>query len=263
MQAEGSALAARFSGNWEQCLDHDDQGRIFLDFDPDLFKHILFYLRSRAMLSSPDDKVPFPQVGQDKQHAFRDLIKYLALEDFMGCVPSTALCLVAAHPDIRLQAGVAETTSKSDYYRSINMGHLTSEVCYMKCKVHVIKQWMFFGIAAGIDVAADGTQHVPYADPSSFGWAAPRQQYRFGKDVGSDIQMQSGDCILLKADLAQNKLSMRCTAGRPSAAGQHTEMTFTLTPKQRKKAFFHVILFWSGDKVELLPVTPEDQLLFP
>jgi len=33
-QAEGSSLAARFNGSdlMEQCLDRDDQGRIFLDF---------------------------------------------------------------------------------------------------------------------------------------------------------------------------------------------------------------------------------------
>ena len=89
IQAEGSALAARFSGNWEQCLDHDDQGRIFLDFDPELFKHILLYLRTR-MLSSPDDIILLPQFDGHKQQAFNKLIRYLALEEYMGCADRTA-----------------------------------------------------------------------------------------------------------------------------------------------------------------------------
>ncbi|KAL0028555.1 hypothetical protein WJX79_001387 [Trebouxia sp. C0005] len=83
-QAEGSCLAARFNGLWEQCLDHDDQGRIFLDFDPYCFQLILFYLRSRTLLSSAEATATLPEVEPCKRRAFLDLVKYLALEEYMG-----------------------------------------------------------------------------------------------------------------------------------------------------------------------------------
>lgn len=35
-----------FSGRWEQNVDQDADGRIFLDFDPYCFQQILSYLRS-------------------------------------------------------------------------------------------------------------------------------------------------------------------------------------------------------------------------
>ena len=261
VQAEGSALAARFSGHWEQCLDHDNQGHVFLDFDPDLFKHILFYLRSRTMLSSPDDKVPFPQVALDKQHAFENLIKYLALEEYMGCGACTALQFVAAHPSVNLQGQMASAQGDSEGFRSINAGSLAGDVCYMKCKAHVLKRWMFVGVAAGIDVALPGFSHLHYADPSSFGWSTPRQQFCCGKQSSSKIQLQIGDCILLKADFVHHKLSLRRTDS--SSASQHAEMTFTLAQEQHTRAFFHVILYSPDDKVELLQVTPEDHALLP
>ena len=76
VQAVGSALAARFSGHWEECLDHDDQGRIFLDFDPYCFQQIVFYLRSRAIQSDPDATMALPEIVAEKQRAFFDLVRY-------------------------------------------------------------------------------------------------------------------------------------------------------------------------------------------
>lgn len=72
-QAESSSLAARFNGRWEQSLDHDDQGRIFLDFDPYCFQQILFYLRSRTLLSSAAATAALPEIESCKRRAYMDL----------------------------------------------------------------------------------------------------------------------------------------------------------------------------------------------
>lgn len=84
LQARGSTLAAWFSGRWEDCLDRDDQGRTFLDFDPDLFQLILSFLRSCAICSNPDARPKLARADASKQQAFKDLIKYLGLEDYLG-----------------------------------------------------------------------------------------------------------------------------------------------------------------------------------
>ena len=268
VQADGSALAARFSGKWEQCLDHDDQGRIFLDFDPDLFNHILFYLRSRAMLSSPEDKVPYPQVEQHKQQAFNNLVKYLVLEEYMGysCPSNSALHFIAAHPDVNLTEQLATVrTPEWALYRSIKIGPIVGEVCYMKCKLHALHERAFFGIAADVDVAAGDSCYAKemlhassYA--SSYGWTNAYEQWVCGRFSMNDdgITFSAGDWVSLKADFGKNKIF-----ARSSQRFQPAQIILGTATEMRSKAFFHVMLYSPGDQIELMPVTPEDRLLFP
>ena len=85
MQAEGSMLAAMFTGRWEEKLHRDEQGRVFLDYDPHLFQEILSYMRLRAIHNGPSGKAdPMPRMDGDMQYAFQKLVKYLQLEEFMG-----------------------------------------------------------------------------------------------------------------------------------------------------------------------------------
>ncbi len=84
MQAKGSSLAARFSGRWEQCLDRDAQGRVFLDFDPYCFQIVLTYLRARWMDNTLGRITPSPSMTGEKEYKYQGLIKYLGLEDYMG-----------------------------------------------------------------------------------------------------------------------------------------------------------------------------------
>ncbi len=53
-----------FSGRWDQPLDHDSQGRIFLDFEPYCFQQILTSLRCRQLTAGAASKVP----GQVIEH---------------------------------------------------------------------------------------------------------------------------------------------------------------------------------------------------
>lgn len=105
-QAEGSSLAARFNGSdlMEQCLDRDDQGRIFLDFDPYCFQQILFYLRSRGLLSSAEATAAHPEVKPCRRCAYMDLVKFLLLEEYMGYSGSTALQSVQAGSGVEITA---------------------------------------------------------------------------------------------------------------------------------------------------------------
>jgi len=78
-QVEGSFLASMFSGRWEESLDRDHDGRVYLELDPPLFKIIISELRS--MLLNPDhrfDKRELP--SESSEERFRDMIYYLGLE---------------------------------------------------------------------------------------------------------------------------------------------------------------------------------------
>ena len=104
LQAEGSALAAKFNGNWAGCLDRDDEGHIFLDFDPDLFQYILSYLRACTICSGT--KPAPPQISSEHQLAYGDLVRCLLLEEFMGCLDTalqpSQLTIATARPGLSI-----------------------------------------------------------------------------------------------------------------------------------------------------------------
>merc|ERR1712216_101693 len=73
-----------FSGRWEKSFDIDDEGRIFLDFDPDCFAEVLHRLRFAQMSGHRDvdwSKVNAP----DRRHAyFRAMLDFLGLARLPG-----------------------------------------------------------------------------------------------------------------------------------------------------------------------------------
>lgn len=77
----------------------------------------------------------------------------------MGCTPWAALEFAEAHPDIDLQGQTAAGQNGSNCFRSSSIGGNYDDIWYMKCKVHVTNSWVFFGIAADIDVKAVGADH--------------------------------------------------------------------------------------------------------
>lgn len=89
-QVEGSLLEAMFSGRWEQCLDRNSQGQVFLDFDADAFARILGMLRQLRLCNcTPSDMVVTHTQDPSKQQAFESLVNYLGLEEVLK-VQSTA-----------------------------------------------------------------------------------------------------------------------------------------------------------------------------
>jgi hypothetical protein len=80
--AEGSLLSGMFSGNFDNGLKRDKDGRIFLDVDPSLFGKILSHLRLRG-IASPDFPAPLPHIPEELQLEYDLLVKYFGLESFM------------------------------------------------------------------------------------------------------------------------------------------------------------------------------------
>lgn len=84
-------MAAMFSGRWEKCLDHDSQGRIFLDFDPYCFENILMFLRCHLSDSVKNVTTPSPVISTGKEHAFKSLVDYLGLAELFDNANSKPL----------------------------------------------------------------------------------------------------------------------------------------------------------------------------
>jgi hypothetical protein len=59
-QVEGSFLASMFSGRWEGAHKRDDDGAVFLDYNPEFFVPILNCLRAMKY-ATPGNPPSFPQ----------------------------------------------------------------------------------------------------------------------------------------------------------------------------------------------------------
>ena len=257
-QAEGSSLAARFNGSdlMEQCLDRDDQGRIFLDFDPYCFQQILFYLRSRALLSSAEATAALPEIDPCIKHAYMDLVKFLLLEECMGYSGFSALQFVQASSGVQImrEGQTAKVVASSSSYRTVMNGPSLGNVCFFKCKIHQMEDEMFLGLGEDLDGRCN--HHAS----STHGWDNSGQQYIKGKQLQQcfppKVHWANGDWVLIKADFLAGKLSMVSTQ-------VSTPLTIPLKvpAKSQDQSVFQVNLYGSTDQVELLPVTAEDEQL--
>ena len=56
-QFEGSMLASKFSGRWDDSLEKDNEGRFFIDQDPELFLKLISFMRL-CVNKRPHDDIP-------------------------------------------------------------------------------------------------------------------------------------------------------------------------------------------------------------
>jgi hypothetical protein len=75
---KSSRLEALFSGRWENQLLRDDQGRVFMDVDPNSFKKILEYLYM-VKISEDGDTPPMPDVDVSKKDMLDSYLDFFKL----------------------------------------------------------------------------------------------------------------------------------------------------------------------------------------
>jgi len=80
--AKGSVLAAMFSGNWDNALARDSEGRPFLDIDPYIFDVDVNYLRQKRF-EGPDSPAPLPVIDPGRAREYKRVITYLGLTDLL------------------------------------------------------------------------------------------------------------------------------------------------------------------------------------
>ena len=74
LMAEGTVLEAMFSGCWEKSLDRD--GRVFLDFNPSVFRIVLSHLRVLRD-AKPGHPVQPPVVPPKHRAEFESMINFM------------------------------------------------------------------------------------------------------------------------------------------------------------------------------------------
>ena len=83
---EGSMLASRFSGRWDDSIEKDENGHYFIDQDPELFEAMIHYLRHR---SNETDQYPVksPLFDTNRRNVdFYRMVEYYGMT--LGTFPS-------------------------------------------------------------------------------------------------------------------------------------------------------------------------------
>lgn len=77
---EGSMLASRFSGRWDESLEKDQDGNFFIDQPIELFRPMINYLRAKACVTplAPQVVSPHPKDYELRQDFYR-LVEYFGM----------------------------------------------------------------------------------------------------------------------------------------------------------------------------------------
>jgi hypothetical protein len=78
-QVEGSMLASKFSGRWDDRLEKDADGNIFIDQPEELFIPLVNYLRAKQIETPLAMKARPPSFEYQKKSDFRRVVEYYGL----------------------------------------------------------------------------------------------------------------------------------------------------------------------------------------
>jgi len=105
---EGSMLASRFSGRWDESLEKDRDGNFFLDQPIELFRPLINYLRAKASETPLGPPVKSPHL---KDYELRQ--DFYRVVDYFGMTPGIYPTVIELH---RGEQGSAEIGSSPDCF---------------------------------------------------------------------------------------------------------------------------------------------------
>ena len=216
--ASGSMFANIFSGRWEGSCARDDQGRVFLDHDPEFIRWIVHHLRIKKT-EDPSRPVAAPLIPADKRPAFHSLLHYFGLFAFF--YPEGPLFQdlhIVANPEnletSRQHSGGFHLSCKGNQ-RAIGAYDYNSVFAFCKPALSTDTQWFWKCTVSWMN--GDITMGVisnPNAiqgpnDPTCFAWANENKAFIAGsvtKNLDDWTSFSEGETLWFR--LAGRRLTM-------------------------------------------------------
>ncbi|DBA75868.1 hypothetical protein WJX77_008075 [Trebouxia sp. C0004] len=255
-QAKDSLLASKFNGRWEARHQLDNQGQIFLDYDPYCFKQVLAYLRSKA-IERPDRPAPQPVIAPESQAQFYALLQFLGLEEFMGrhfffdkCSTGASMTDIRTVLQKHTAAGIDESCLLAP---AMPYG----KVYHIKCHIESYDgQGLFFGLT-----------HLQELSPMTqalAGWSTTDTSHSILKHGDWHTKSEwtgfmEDDKVLFRMDLMSGMLHMFCPRfSRAFSVSLTKVFSSSLSKSSGQAVFFRVVMRGAGVKIRLLPVMLQD-----
>ena len=252
-QVEGSLLASMFSGRWEDSVQRDQDGAVFLDVNPQHFTVILDYLRVKK-IASPENPAPLPNVPEDQLKEFNILVEYLGLKDELVSTEIVRSEKFNLHSDgVTLQEDgqVALHDSNNDNRYILGENVYNQGIVHIKLKLETFdnRYYMFAGIVKGdIDITVQKNDHSSEW-LGSYGWQLGNSSEVGVRKDGSrtnDLTLKNltktGDTIELVLNCDKGKLSLHLAACQP----------FHIDIPKSKTWRLNVYFFGSNDKIRII-----------
>ena len=249
-QVEGSLLATMFSGRWEDGLKRDEDGAVFLDYNPQYFGYILDYLRAKK-IATPENPAPLPKVPQDHERNFSNLVEYLLSKEIVPSEIETGEKFNLRSPNISLQEDgrVAVHGSSGRHQHILGENVYQHGITHFKLKLESFQnnKWIMVGILkADVLPQSDGL----IAWPGCNGWSLGSSYlgvFNNGSFTTNNMFQnvtKQGDTVELVLDCDEGKLSLHLPTGQQS----HIEI-----PKSQSWKLY-VNLCGANDKIRIVEV---------
>ena len=244
-QVEGSLLAPMFSGRWEDGLERDKDGCIFLDFNPKYFSLILDYLRAKK-IETPENPALLPKVPSEQLKNFSVLVGYLGLKEEMMLTITETLKLHSAGITIEENGAVAVhgSAGRHEYVLGENIYEEGEIHWQLKLESFLNNNWMFVGIVKGDTVPSNNSS---YRWSGSYGWALGNnsQVYTNGQSSTNESlknTCKQGDTVELTLNCATSTLTLVVSSG--------LQFFFTLPSSATWR--LHVNVYGANDKIRII-----------
>ena len=219
-QVESSLLAIMFSGRWEESLERDQDGAVFLDFNPQYFVLILDYLRDKR-IAQPGKPISLPKVADDQSERFNNLLQYLGLRDLIvskEIMPSEKFGL-HSHGVTVQESGTVAVNGNNGLFRYILGENVYQQgIVKLRLKLESFRNngFMFVGIVKG-DVVPPNDNSYLWRD--SYGWTLGRYGQIWTAGIRTDETAlknvtKQGDTVDLVLDCNDAKLSLHLPNSR-------------------------------------------------
>jgi hypothetical protein len=214
-QVEDSFLPSMFSGKWDSTHKRDEDGAVFLDYNPQYFVAILNYLRARN-IATPQNPASLPKLPEGQLKDFKKFTQYLGLSGEI--FPDEKFN--AHSTGVTLQEGHTVATHGPNYgYRYVLGKNIYQQgIVRLKMKLESFQdnEWMFVGVAKADVVPPNKDSHKW---PGSFGWGLGRYR-EVWRDRSKTIDKAlknvtvQGVSVELILDCDNGKLSLHLTTDK-------------------------------------------------
>jgi len=211
---EGSTFAHMFTERWQHSNARDEQGRIFLDYDPEMIESIVNFLRLKK-IQGPQRKIKPPTIAKEKEGDFYCLLEYFGLEEFFtggsfGCLPADLQVLPASSHGVTIKQDQGKYqvnyNGSGEDFLAFYPALAGQKPYFWKCTIVVSDGGFLYLGLIGTQYPAD--PKGSYRDSTSFGWEGG-QQYSAGRSSIKDngwMGFREGDVVYFR--LQDNVLTM-------------------------------------------------------
>ena len=215
--APGTMFTYMFSGRWEESLKRDDNGRIFLDHDPEFIEIIVNFLR-KSKIKDPTEPVRSPEIKYEKKKDFDDLLRYFGLASFLNLSPQSTLDI--AEIDVVQPHGTSVVVSKSETKIRFSKDAPVQDNYFVACKpslnssgegifwkitidtLNPAHHWLFLGIIGNLNPSIFSS----WKDSTAYGLGGECAVKNGIYEDSTIERLSQGDCIYFH--LKSNKLTM-------------------------------------------------------